>query len=107
MPPRKKNQGRTIATLPTMQVGDTLMRVSPVGSTEVAMIIAAESQGNLERYGLLSHRYGVIEMTNGQPIKSEHDWQTAKQFKALMNRKAKVEKLLAEAQAEADSIPVE
>lgn len=103
----KKSTKPTQPIIPTLKVGDTLMRISAANTIETAMVIAMEKQNTLERYGMLSHRYGVLEVSNGQPIRSKNDWQTPAQFKARMSREAKVKAIMAEANDAALEIPVE
>lgn len=105
MPPKSKTP--TPPVIPALKVGDILTRVSAANSIETAMVVAMEKQQTLERYALLSHRYGVLEVVNGQPIKNKHSWQTPAQFKARMDREARVQRIMDEANEQALEIPVE
>ena len=96
---KKKN---TQQTLKGLKLGDSVIRETLMGTTETALIVAVETQASIERYTILSHRYGIIELTGGQPIRGKNDWMSMSHWKNLKAREARHEKLRAQLDAEED-----
>ncbi len=90
--------------LPELNLGDVVVRLSPAATIEKALVIALEDQGTVKRYGVMSHRYGMLELSAGQPVRGKTDWQTVRMWQTAAIREAKVKKLMDEAQDEADKV---
>lgn len=91
-------------TLPELNLGDVVVRMSPAATIERALVVALEDQGSVKRYLVMSHRYGVMELSLGQPIRGKSDWQPLRFWTQLLAREAKVKKLMEDASEEADKV---
>jgi len=91
-------------TLPELTLGETVVRLSPAATIEKAMVVALEDQGTVKRYTIMSHRYGMLEVSLGQPIRGKTDWQPLGMWTTRIAREAKVKKLMESAEEEANKV---
>ena len=87
-----------IPTITSLTLGMKLMRLSAVGSVEECMVVAIETQGTITRASVLTHRYGVVEVTTGTPIKGKNSWMPEKEWRRLIAREKRVAKAMDDAQ---------
>ena len=92
---------RPLPTLKKLTLGMKLMRLSAVGSVEEAQVIAVETQGTIVRGSILTHRYGVLEVSTGMVIRGKNSWMPENEWKRIVAREVRVAKAMEDAQEDA------